>query len=121
MTEVSGAIGLHQVDRIEGFVQQRRQNHQEWCSMVNQLNLPIRVYPEAPNTRHAGFAFPMMLDENAPMTRAQLCAELESRGFKLVPSQELILQYNLHLIECLVQVSVENSRLQQQFKNEGSL
>lgn len=85
MTEVSGAIGLHQVDRIEGFVQQRRQNHQEWCSMVNQLNLPIRVYPEAPNTRHAGFAFPMMLDENAPMTRAQLCAELESRGIQTRP------------------------------------
>lgn len=85
MTEVSGAIGLHQVDRIEGFVQQRRQNHQEWCEMVNDLNLPIRVYPEAPNTRHAGFAFPMMLDENASMTRAQLCSELESRGIQTRP------------------------------------
>ena len=32
----------------------------------------------SPNTRHAGFAFPMMLESSAPMTRAQLCAELES-------------------------------------------
>ena len=85
MTEVSGAIGIHQVDRIEAFVQQRRKNHQEWCLMVNQLNLPIKVFPEAPNTRHAGFAFPMMLESSAPMTRAQLCAELEKRGIQTRP------------------------------------
>ncbi len=85
MTEISGAIGMHQVDRIEGFVQQRRQNHQSWCEMVNALNLPLRVYPEAPNTRHAGFAFPMMLDESTPITRAQLCAELEKRNIQTRP------------------------------------
>ena len=61
---------MHQIDRIEGFVLQRRNNHQRWCEMVNALSLPLRVYPEAPNTRHAGFAFPMMLDEDAPITRA---------------------------------------------------
>ena len=85
MTEVSGAIGLHQVDRIEGFVEQRRANHQEWCAMVNELGLPLKVYPELPNTRHAGFAFPMMLNPNAPMTRAQLCAELEKRSIQTRP------------------------------------
>ena len=38
--------------------------------MVNELSLPLRVYPEAPNTSHAGFAFPIMIDEDAPITRA---------------------------------------------------
>lgn len=85
MTEVSGAIGLHQVDRIEGFVEQRRANHQEWCAMVNELGLPLKVYPELPNTRHAGFAFPMLLNPDAPMTRAQLCAELEKRSIQTRP------------------------------------
>lgn len=85
MTEMSGAIGMHQVDRIEGFVRQRRQNHQHWCEMVDALSLPLRVYPEAPNTRHAGFAFPMMLDEDAPITRAQLCTELENRQIQTRP------------------------------------
>ena len=85
MTEISGAIGMHQVDRIEGFVEQRRQNHQRWCEMVQALSLPLRVYPEAPNTRHAGFAFPMMIDERAQITRAQLCAELEKRNIQTRP------------------------------------
>lgn len=85
MTEISGAIGMHQVNRIEGFVEQRRQNHQQWCAMVDALSLPLRVYPEAPNTRHAGFAFPMMLDEGASITRAQLCIELEKRNIQTRP------------------------------------
>lgn len=85
MTEISGAIGMHQVDRIEGFVQQRRANHKSWCEMVDALSLPLRVYPETPNTRHAGFAFPMMLNENAPIGRAELCAELEKRKIQTRP------------------------------------
>jgi CDP-4-dehydro-6-deoxyglucose reductase, E1 len=85
MTEISGAIGMHQVDRIEGFVQQRRANHQVWCEMVEALSLPLKVYPESPNTRHAGFAFPMMLSENAPIGRAALCAELEKRHIQTRP------------------------------------
>ena len=85
MTEISGAIGMHQVDRIEGFVQQRRANHQAWCEMVEALSLPLKVYPEAPNTRHAGFAFPMMLSEDSPIGRAELCAELEKRQIQTRP------------------------------------
>ena len=85
MTEISGAIGMHQVDRIEGFVEQRRANHQTWCQMVEALSLPLRVYPEAPNTRHAGFAFPMMLNVDSPIGRAELCAELEKRNIQTRP------------------------------------
>ena len=85
MTEISGAIGLHQVDRMEGFVLQRQQNHAEWCEMVQALKLPLSVFPEAPNTRHAGFAFPILLHENAPISRAQLCTELEKRGIQTRP------------------------------------
>ena len=85
MTEVSGAIGLHQVDRIENFVLQRRKNHQMWCQMVKELNLPLKVFPEMPETRHAGFAFPMLLDEHASISRSQLCSELETRGIQTRP------------------------------------
>ena len=52
--------------------------------MVNALSLPLRVYPEAPNTRHAGFAFPMMLDEDAPITRAHHVQNWRKDRFKRV-------------------------------------
>ena len=57
MTEISGAIGMHQVERIEEFVKQRRHNHQHCCELVNALSLPLRVYPEAPNTDMLGLPF----------------------------------------------------------------
>lgn len=85
MTEISGAIGMHQVERLEQFVVQRRNNHQAWCAMVEALNLPLKVYPEAPNTRHAGFAFPILLDEDSPVGRAELCAVLEAKGIQTRP------------------------------------
>ncbi len=85
MTEVSGAIGIHQIDRLDSFVQQRRKNHRMWCEMVSELDLPLRIFPEMPETRHAGFAFPMLLDKRSPISRSQLCAELESRGIQTRP------------------------------------
>ena len=80
----------------QGFVPQRRNNHQRWCNMVNELSLPLRVYPEAPNTRHAGFAFPMMLDEDAPITRAS-CVQAREKTSKRVRYRVPTWQCNLPL------------------------
>ena len=57
MTEISGAIGMHQVDRIEEFVNQRRHNHQRWCEMVNALSLPLRDIQKHPILDMLGLRF----------------------------------------------------------------
>ena len=85
MTEVSGAFGIHQVRRLEDFVIQRRNNHIQWCQNVQELNVPITVFPEQLNTRHAGFAFPMMLNEDSNIDRQTLCAFLERNGVQTRP------------------------------------
>ena len=121
MTEISGAIGMHQIDRIEGFVLQRRNNHQRWCEMVNALSLPLRVYPEAPNTRHAGFAFPMMLDEDAPITRANCVQNWRKDRFKRVRYQVPTWQYNLLLTRYPIKRLEDRYRLQLLYKKEDSL
>ena len=85
MTEVSGAFGIHQVGRLEDFVVQRRHNHRQWCENIKQLQLPITVFPEQEQTRHAGFAFPMMLNEDSTLDRQRLCSLLEERGIQTRP------------------------------------
>jgi CDP-4-dehydro-6-deoxyglucose reductase, E1 len=85
MTEVSGAFGLHQVPRLEGFVQQRRNNHQRWCQQILDLSLPVKVFPEQQGTRHSAFAFPILLQEDSPISRTQLCQFLEAKGIKTRP------------------------------------
>ena len=85
MTEVSGAFGVHQVPRLAAFVERRRRNHAHWCRLVSELQRPLRVFPEQDGAAHAGFAFPMLLDEDAPISRAELCAALEARQIQTRP------------------------------------
>ena len=49
------------------------------------LDLPLRVFPEQEGAEHAGFAFPMLLDESSPVGRAELCAALEAKQIQTWP------------------------------------
>ena len=84
-TEITGAMGVCQVPRLAGHVDARRTNHARWCEAIEDLNLPLRVFPELPGTTHAAFAFPMLLDADAPMERAALCAALEEASVSTRP------------------------------------
>ncbi len=85
MTDLAGAFGMHQVGRLEGFVARRRSNHADWCARIDALGLPLRTFPELPGTRHAAFAFPLLLSEDSPLSRAQLCTHLEAAGIQTRP------------------------------------
>lgn len=84
-TEITGAFGCQQVPKLEGFVQARQRNHAQWCEAVADLQLPLKVFPEIPGTRHAAFAFPMLLDADSPLDRATLSKRLEARGVDTRP------------------------------------
>jgi CDP-6-deoxy-D-xylo-4-hexulose-3-dehydrase len=83
-TEITGAMGVCQVPRLDEYVAKRRKNHARWCDAVESLNLPLRVFPELPNTTHAAFAFPMLIDPAAD-ERAVVCAKLEAQGISTRP------------------------------------
>lgn len=77
-TELAGAFGLRQLDRLPAWVARRRANHADWCTRLQGL---LEVFPEAPGTGHAGFAFPMMVDGD----RAGLMATLEAERIETRP------------------------------------
>jgi len=81
-TDLAGAFGLHQLDRIDRIVARRAANHEAWCRAIDRLGLPLRTFPSRPGTTHAGFGFPFVLDPGAPATRAQVSAHLEARGIQ---------------------------------------
>lgn len=84
-TEITGAMGVQQVPRLDEFVRVRRKNHIRWCEAIQSLDLPIRVYPELSGTTHAAFAFPMLIDSSCSLERATVCAKLESKGISTRP------------------------------------
>ena len=66
-------------------MQSRRRNHALWCDAIAGLDLPLKVFPELSGTRHAAFAFPMLIQPDAGIDRATLCARLEARGVDTRP------------------------------------
>ena len=84
-TEITGAMGVKQVPKLDGFVAARRRNHAEWCEAISELNLPLKVFPELPGTTHAAFAFPMLLSVDSPIDRATVCDRLEACGISTRP------------------------------------
>ena len=83
--ELSGAMGRVQIKRLAGFVEKRRHNHRRWCEMIRESGLPVDVFDEVEGTVHAGFGFPLLLAEEAPLDRTALCAALESRHITTRP------------------------------------
>ena len=84
-TELAGAFGLEQARRLPAFVARRRANHADWCAQIAALGLPLRTFPEVAGTTHAAFAFPLLLDEGCPISRATLCQRLAAFGIETRP------------------------------------
>jgi len=84
-TEMAGAMGRVQLGRLDAWLDRRRENHVSWCERLAPLAGTIRVWPELSGTRHAAFAFPMMIEAGQPFTRAQLMERLEARGIATRP------------------------------------
>ena len=84
-TEIQGAFGIHQLPRLEGFIEQRRENAGYWNRELAEWGDWIQLQEERPRTRHAWFAFPFLLRPGCPFTRAQLQRHLENRGVETRP------------------------------------
>lgn len=77
-TEIQGAFGLVQLGRLPAWVERRRANHADWCARLAPW---VEVFPEHPESTHAGFAFPMLVDGD----RASFQRHLEARGIETRP------------------------------------
>ena len=84
-TEMAAAMGRCQLQRLEAWTQRRRQNHQSWCKKLSIFASELRVFPERSGTRHAAFAFPMLLQGSLAGRRKAFSAHLESRGIQTRP------------------------------------
>lgn len=84
-TDLAGAFGLHQLDRIDAIAARRRANHADWCAAIAAEDLPLWCFPERPGTSHVGFGFPLLLAPEAPIDRATLCARLQAEGIDTRP------------------------------------
>jgi CDP-6-deoxy-D-xylo-4-hexulose-3-dehydrase len=86
-TEVQGAFGLHQVAKLEPFIKIRRDNVDFWNAGLKRHARWLRECPgrDGNGSRSVWFGYPITVRPEAPFSRDELVAFLESRGIATRP------------------------------------
>ena len=84
-TEIQGAFGLHQLKRLDGYVEGRRETAAWWRAAIANAELDYAVQSEAPDTRHAWFSYPLLVGGGIGLSRGEVQAHLERRGIETRP------------------------------------
>jgi CDP-6-deoxy-D-xylo-4-hexulose-3-dehydrase len=78
-TEIQGAFGIHQIKRLDGFIDQRRGNAAYWTEQLSPYSDLLILPEEQPGTKHVYFGYPLTVRPEAPFTREQLVDHLERK------------------------------------------
>jgi len=94
ITDMQAAVGLAQLDRLDGFIAARQRNF----DLLTQLLKPFEelfILPEAtPNSEPSWFGYPITIREGAPFARDELVRHLDANriGTRLLFGGNLIRQ-----------------------------
>src|SRR5712692_10842677 len=78
-TEIQGAFGIHQIKKLDGFIETRRDNAAYWNRKLSPYHDMLILPAEQPDTRHVYFGYPLTIAEDAPFSREQLMKHLENK------------------------------------------
>jgi dTDP-4-amino-4,6-dideoxygalactose transaminase len=79
MTDVQAAVGLHQLARLEEWIERRAELWERYDELLE--GLPLRTPPPPEEqTRHARHLYQVLLEPDAPIARDELLEELTKRN-----------------------------------------
>lgn len=84
-TEIQGAFGMHQLDKLEGFIDIRQKNAHVLNEEMTGFDDLFHVLQERANTRCSWFAYPFLVRNDAPFTRGELQSHLEDNLIETRP------------------------------------
>lgn len=86
-TEIQGAFGIHQIDKLERFIEIRRKNADEWSLQLALYSdfLALPSIEEPQGVRRVWFGYPIRVKPEAPFSREELTGFLESRKIQTRP------------------------------------
>ena len=78
-TEIQGGFGIHQIKKLDGFIDIRRSNAADWTKKLSPYSDLLILPEEQPGTKHVYFGYPITVRPDAPFTREQLVDHLERK------------------------------------------
>ncbi len=81
-TEIQGAFGLHQLERLDGFNEARRRNAALWTERLSPWSKWIQTTTPEKGCVHTWFYFPLFVTPEAPFTRSELQNYLEENSIE---------------------------------------
>lgn len=84
-TEIQGAFGIHQIGKLEGYIEARRENAQYWQERLRAFEEFVLLHAEAEGTRHVWFGTALTVKPNAPFDRTEFVDHLEALGVETRP------------------------------------
>jgi dTDP-4-amino-4,6-dideoxygalactose transaminase len=79
MTDIQAALGLHQLPRLDEWIDRRAELWERYDELLGDLPLATPAPPEE-HTRHARHLYQVLLDPEVPLTRDELLDGLTARG-----------------------------------------
>lgn len=84
-TEIQGAFGIHQLKKLEKFIQIRRRNARHWTRALKKYSDCLLVHNERKNARHVWLGYPILVKPTAPFNKSELTHFLELKGIETRP------------------------------------
>ncbi len=78
MNDVAAAIGLHQLRRLDGWIDRREALARDYDEQLRELPLTLPAHVPA-GARHARHLYTVLVDADSPVDRNNICAALNSR------------------------------------------
>ena len=112
-TEIQGAFGIHQITKLDKFIEIRRRNAAYWSKELSKHSDMLILPEEPPGTKHVHFGYHITVAPEAPFTREQLVNHLESKLIETRPvmagnmAEQPVMKHVPHRISG----TLENSRM----------
>jgi len=84
-TDLQGAFGIHQIGKLEKFIEIRRKNAEYWNSKLKDYSDYIMLHEEREGTRHVWFGYPITVKADAPFTRDEFVRYLKEKRIETRP------------------------------------
>ena len=81
-TDIQAAIGVAQLDKLDGFIEKRKENFKNWHTGFSVWEEFFMLPRPTAGSDPAWFAFPVSVRDGAPFTRTELTTYLNEHGIE---------------------------------------